>query len=50
MILGWKTWVEPQPMEHNKTSTKSVPFFVAPVLEPEFGQDLERVSIEESEG
>ena len=28
-------------MEHNRTSTKSVPFFVALVLEPEFGQDLE---------
>ena len=27
-------------MEHNRTSTKSVPFFVAPVSEPEFGQDL----------
>ena len=27
-------------MEHNRTSTKSVPFFVALVSEPEFGQDL----------
>ena len=29
-------------MEHNRRSTKSVPFFVAPVSEPEFGQDLVR--------
>ena len=29
-------------MEQNRTSTKSVPFFVAPVSEPEFGQDLVR--------
>ena len=29
-------------MEHNRTSTKSVPFFMALVLEPEFGQDLVR--------
>ena len=45
MFLGWKTWVESQPMEHNRTSTKSVPFFVAPVLELEFGQDLGQVSM-----
>ena len=42
MFLGWKTWVEPEPMEHNRTSTKSVPPFVALVPEPEFGQDLVR--------
>ena len=29
-------------MEHNRTSTTRVPFFVAPVSEPEFGQDLVR--------
>ena len=39
-FLGWKTWVELQPMEHNRTSRKSVPFFGASLLEPEFCQDL----------
>ena len=29
-------------MQDNRASTKSVPFFVAPVSEPEFGQDLVR--------
>ena len=51
MFLGWKTWVEPEPIEHNRTSTKIVPFFVAPVSEPEFGQDLGAFhTIERQEG
>ena len=41
-FLGWKTWVESQLTEHNRTSSKSVLFFVARVLEPEFGHDLVR--------
>jgi hypothetical protein len=40
MFSGWKTLVEPQPMEHSRTRPKNAPYFVPEPLEPGLREDL----------
>ena len=45
MFLDCKTLVENQSMKYNRTSTKSVLYFMPTILEPGLMEDLEIVSM-----